>query len=364
MPPDSFDYPLGIRPWRNDRKDRARRQTEGYLFSLLENSADAYRFSAIAGATKIPAIFRSFARLLPEEAFLILEYYQEEAETDPPSEGEDRPEPTVFYSPYLPTEELLDLLEPYLDRLVHDGFVGFGLANNRAGFELFCSEEKVLTCFTGNHLRMMDLFARHDIPFDPRVKFPSDFGHDHLSLLCHPRTALPAPLCDMPDEQLDYLHFCAELTEELEMYPVEETLSFFFSQKEQDLIEERLFSDEAYADFADDDFGGLLLDWDDFVCECQASFEGDLWEYRQGLRIRDAIQFVIDGMPKLLREKILDIVREGDETFQKNLIDRRKRLDPPGEPRTSAERFWYHGMVRNQGAPLRRDLIRQGWYKP
>jgi hypothetical protein len=26
------------------------------------------------------------------------------------------------------------------------------------------------------------------------------------------------------------------------------------------------------------------------------------------------------------------------------------------------ERFWYQGMVRNQGSDLRRDLIRHGWF--
>ena len=121
---------------------------------------------------------------------------------------------------------------------------------------------------------------------------PSDFGHDHLSLLCHPRNALPEPLCGMDDDQLDYLCFCAELSDQLDMYPVEETLSFFFSGNEQGIIEQALKGRQGYEEFAEEDFGTLLLDWDDFVNECQASFEGDLWEYRQGLRIRDVIQYV------------------------------------------------------------------------
>jgi hypothetical protein len=45
------------------------------------------------------------------------------------------------------------------------------------------------------------------------------------------------------------------------------------------------------------------------------------------------------------------------------LIVNRKRLDNPAV--TSADdHFWYSGVIRNAGHELRRDLIRDGWYKP
>jgi hypothetical protein len=44
------------------------------------------------------------------------------------------------------------------------------------------------------------------------------------------------------------------------------------------------------------------------------------------------------------------------------LIDNRKRLDNPGI-NSSDEHFWYSGVIRNAGHELRRDLIRDGWYK-
>jgi len=357
---DRFDYPLGIQLWANDPRASQHRQQEGYTHALLDNSSDAYRFTAVAGAGKICDIFKAFAAQLGGEAFLILEYYPESENNEQPT---DRPEPQVFYSPYLPVDELLHAIEPYMERMIQDGFVGFGLANNRAGAELFYSEEKVLTCFSGNHIRIMDLFSRFGLHYDPEQLFPSDFGHDHLSLLCHQRSVLPPSLSVMRDDELDYLNFCADLNDQLEMYPVDESLSFFFSSSEQMQIEQALKNHHDYEDFSDEDFGTLLLDWDDFVSECQASFEGDLWEYRQGLRIRDVIQFVASQLQSPLQDKILDIVADPDERFRQSLVDRRKRIDTATTPHHNEPPFWYHGVVRNQGVPLRRDLIRQGWFQ-
>jgi hypothetical protein len=357
---EAFDLPLGLRLWPSEHRAGRRYLREGYAFSLLENSSDSFRFSVLAGAAKIDSLFRSLSAFLPEESFLILEFYEEDGEKT--EDGQTIP--TVYYSPYLPTSEILKTIEPYLPRMIHDGFVGFGLANNRSGMEFFYSEEKVLTCFTGDHLRTMDVLCRHGLPYRPRLFFPTDLGHDHLSLQCHHRRILPPPFSSMSDADLDYLSFCNEITELLDMYPVEEDLSFFLSKKEQDFIETRLLEQEEYAEFAEEDFGVLLLDWHDFVGECEAAFEGDLWEYRQGLKLRDMFQFVIDGVPDSLGRKIKEILAEADERFQQLLVDRRKRLDPPQHITSGDPPFWYRGVVRNQGVCLRRDLIRQGWFKP
>jgi len=351
-------HPLGIRLWPSELENGRYRSGEGYTFCRLENSSDSYRFTAVSAADRIPGIVRSFAECLPEEAFLILEFYQEIQG----SKEDDPPAPTVFYSPYLPTGEIIDVLETFLPRLVHDGFVGFGLANNRAGMELFYSEEKILTCFTGNHIRVMDLLARQGLRHVPDLLYPTDFGHDHLSLLCHNRESLPEPFASMTEPELDYIHFCGELAEQLDMYPVEESLSFFLSKKEQDEIEALLCDHEEFAEFAEEDFGTLLLDWNDFVDECETVFEGDLWEYEQGLRLRDMIEQVLQSVPPTLGAKILEIVCDSDARFKKSLVDRRKHLDSPCHVPKKENRFWYQGMVRNQGVYLRRDLIRMGWY--
>lgn len=359
LPP--FDFPLGIQPWPRELRLYRRRLREGYNFSPLENSNDSFRLTAMVGAAKTPEIFADFARsCLPDEAFLILEFYLDEWQ-----QGDDQqPPPAVFYSPYLETEELLERLRPYLPRLIHDGFVGFGLANNRFGMELFYSEEKMLTCFSGNHIQVMNLFSRHGVPHNPEQIFPSDFGHDHLSLQCHKRDQLPTELAHLSQRELDYQFFCNELTEELDMYQVEESISFFLSRKEQDLIEQRLRQHDEFTPFADEDFGALILDWNDFVDECNELFEGDLWEYQQGLKLRDMIQYVVEAMPENLQQKLHEILDDPDQRFRQALIDRRKRLDAPRDVSLHSERFWYQGIVRNQGTSLRRDLIRHGWYKP
>ncbi len=357
-----LDLPVGLRRWQKD-KFTASQQREGFEISLLEDCDNAYRFTATVNAGKVAPIVSSFSRFMAEEAFFILEHYPEESLALRPSSSAERPAPIVHYSPYLPTRELLGVIGPYLGRMIHDGFVGFGLANNRKGLELFFSEEKVMTFFTDNHLRLSDFLHQHQVPHSRCLTLPADFGHDHLSLLGYPRNLLPAELQGLTDNELDSNNFCSELIERLDMYQVEEGLSFFLTRKEQEQIAELIKREIPDEELADIEFGSLLLDWSDFVTECENGFEGDLWEYRQGLKIRDTIQLVIEVAPQSLAEKITSIVSEPDETFQAVLIDRRKRLDPPSEPELQQERFWYQGVVRNQGIILRRDLIRQDWFK-
>lgn len=360
MPQLFPDFPVGVQLWPQARR-RPRVLREGYLFTLLENSTDTYHFSVLAGMQRIRQVITQFAKALPDEAFFILEFY-----TSEPSgrEQEEPPKPTVHYSPYLPVGEILDAIEPYWERLLNDGFVGFGLANNRASQELFYSEEKLLTCFTDHHIRFMNQLSRAGIPHRPEMLLHTDLGHDHLSLLCLERPSLPANLQGYSDRDLDYAHFCPELVDLLGMYPVEESLSFFFSRREQALIEELLGNHPEFADYAEEDFGALLLDWNDFVCECAARFEGDLFEYRQGLRLRDMIQFVIASVGEPLRSRISEALLEPDERFRQSLTDRRKRLDAPDLTPATDDHFWYNGVIRHAGVDLRRDLIRHGWYKP
>lgn len=358
---DQFEFPVGIQPWKNNRKGST--QVEGFEYSLLDGCDNAYRFTAVASAKKIEEIFQKFSRLLTDEAFFILEYYPEESLLSRPSGKNERPVPSVFYSPYLPTEYLLSQIKGYIPRLVHDGFVGFGIANNRRGLEFFYSEEKVLTFFTDNHLRLSHFLHQQHIHYCDKLILPEDFGHDHLSLIGFPTNQLPESLASLSNLELDSALFCREIIDNLDMYQVEEGLSFFLTRKEQEQIEGLIKTKLPDHELADVEFGGLLLDWSDFVAECEQTFTGDLWEYRQGLMIRDTIQLVIEVVPEALSKKIIDIVSEPDRIFQKNLIDQRKRLDEPTEIELKKQRFWYQGVVKKQGTDLRRDLIRHGWFK-
>jgi len=361
LPQVFSNFPIGVQLWPQTRR-KACVLNEGYTFSLLENATDTYHFSVVAGTHRIRQIFESFISSMPDEAFFILEFYT----TDPSfvEQGQKNPTPAVYYSPYMPVSELLDALEPYWDRLLNDGFVGFGLANNRASLELFYSEEKVLTCFTDNHIRLTDLLARVGIPHCSNLPLHTDLGHDHLSLLCLDRSSLPAELQKFSERDLDYAHFCREIAENLGMYPVEESISFFFSRKEQHQIEALLRQRPEYEEFAEEDFGGLLLDWNDFVGECCTNFEGDLWEYRQGLRLRDMIQYVIETSLPVVGGRIREALQESDDRFRQSLSNHRKRLDSPGSGLPAEDHFWRNGIIRNAGVDLRRDLIRDGWYKP
>jgi len=357
----TYQHPVGLQPAKDQQLSTSIR--EGFDFSLLDDCDNAYRFTALISAPRLADIFMQFSRFLGEESFFILEFYPEQGITRRSSADEARPEPAVYYSPYQPTNLILRTITPYLSRLIHDGFVGFGLANNRKGLEFFCSEEKVLSFFTDNHLRLCNFLKGNQIPYRDDLTLPTDYEHHHLSLLGLPRDLLPSDLEKLGSAELDAALYCDEIADLLDMYEVEEGLSFFLTRKEQVQIAGLIKSKLAQHEFDDVEFGSLLLDWSDFVTECEYVFDGDLWEYRQGLKIRDMIEMVIELLEDPLAGKIRSIITEPDAIFRKNLVDGSKRLDTPEDQLVSQERFWYQGMVRNQGSELRRDLIRHGWFK-
>ncbi len=351
-------WPLGLRLCRPSGPHRNTLRA-GYQFEPLENSTDSYRFSAITDTSGVLSLFEEAQGLFTSDSFFILEFYPQERRAEAEQEGAA---PTVYYSPYLDTGALIGLLRPYLTRLIHDGFVGFGLANNHQGLELFYNEEKVVTCFTENHIRAMDLFSRQGLPHNPNLLFPTDFAHDHFSLLCFRPQELPEELGEFAADELDYARFCQELIELFDMYPVDDMPSFHLSEREQDLIRVRLEQDPTLEGFAEEDFGLILFDWIDFARECQEGFNGDLFEYCQFLGIRDLLQFVIEGVPEELSRKLSEIVTEADARLQQSLAPGSRRLDPPAEPALESERSWYHGILRKAGSTMRRDLIRNGLY--
>jgi hypothetical protein len=356
-----LQLPLGIQVWKSELRRNQHLLVEGYTMTAVEETNDAYRFTIAASAEKIPTILRAFCEGQVDEAFLILEYYPKEIL---PSQ-EDAAIPEVFYSAYRPIDELFATLDPYMERLIHDGFVGFGLANNRSGLEIFFSEEKTISCFTDNHIRVTNLMHKLGLPHLDETSFHMDLGHDHLSLLCHDDGILPEPLCDMSKKELNFIHFCGEIVDQLDMYPVEETLSFFLTRKDQDAIEALFKLSSSYAEYAEEDFGSFLLDWNDFVSECTDGFEGDLVDYQLGLHLRDIIEHIISRADDDLARKLIDVVSDPDHRFQEVLTNRRKRIDRPSESiQSESMPFWYQGVVEKSGVTLRRDLIRADWFKP
>ncbi|MDY0212794.1 MAG: hypothetical protein RBR06_07285, partial [Desulfuromonadaceae bacterium] len=233
--------PCGLSLWPSELKRPDFCIEPGYYYTQLEECEGAFRFIALSDIDALPQLIKDCCTLLSDECFFILEYYPDEVATE---DEDGTVEPTVFYSPYLPTEEILETLQPYLSRLIHDGFVGFGLANNRLGAEIFYSEEKALTIFTANHIRTMDIFNRYHLHHRSEILFPADFAHNHLSLSSIPPDELPTELQQFKPEELDYVNYCSELVDLFFMTATSDTDNFFLSVSEQDTIAEIMFKQD------------------------------------------------------------------------------------------------------------------------
>lgn len=343
---------------------------QGFCYSHVDDCKDAFRFAALIDLEKLPALIHDCATLLSDECFFVLEYYPDKVINC----ADDTPaEPTIFFSPYMETAEILEDIAPYLSRLMHDGFVGFGLANSRQGVELFYSEEKAFSCFTDNHIRTMNIFAQHGLRYQEELLFPADFAHDHFSLISLSAHQLPAELRSFSREELDYVNYCGELIELFEMQATTSGEEFFLSGKEQDYIASLLNGQPEIDWESDDEFIHLMLDWKEFVKECHQGFTGDLDDYASGLKLRDIIATVTDKTNDTIRHKLLKFIDGADTMFRRQLVETArhmpdnysvKRQHPPRRPlpHKHHQNFWRWGVTRNQGSSLRRDLIRSGWF--
>ncbi len=362
MPPLTFAQPCGLRVWDEEIQRAEFNLHPGFCYSRLEGCQDAFRFAALIDTNQFPSLFQACASLLAEESFFVLEYYPEKLQV---SEDDELPEPTVFYSPYIPTEEILETIAPYMERLIHDGFVGFGLANSRQGVELFYSEEKAFTCFTANHIRTMDIFTQHGLSYTKELIFPADFAHDHLSLVSIDTDKLPPALRKLEEQDLDYINYCSELIELFDMQSTADGEDFFLSGKEQDHISAILEQQPDLEWSSEDEFVHLMIDWKEFVKECSQGFDGDLEDYLGGLQLRDIISTVLESADSAISRKLADFIDGADAIFRRQLITTGRHI-PSGalckNQLHQQKNFWRWGVIRQQSAELRRDLIRSGWF--
>jgi hypothetical protein len=360
VPPLSFAQPCGLRVWETEIQRPEYQLQPGFCYSRVEGCQDSFRFAALIDLHKLPNLFNACATLLAEESFFVLEYYPQKITKD---DEDTLPEPSVFYSPYMPTADILDLLVPYMERLIHDGFVGFGIANSRQGVELFYSEEKAFTCFTASHLRTTNIFTKYGLTYVNELLFPADFAHDHLSLVSLSSEQLPPELRHFSRDDLDYIHYCAELIELFDMQSTADGEEFFLSGKEQDYIGALLEQQPDLDWSSDDEFIHLMMDWKDFVRECSQGFTGDLEDYAYGLMLRDTIATVIDGSDTSISKKLSEFVAEADNIFRRLLVETTRHIPSSKTVQhRHHKRFWHWGVTRKQGTTLRRDLIRSGWF--
>lgn len=354
-----FAQPSGLRVWDSEKTKAESNIKQGFCCSRVEECKDAFRFAALIDVKKLPSLINDCAALLTDESFFVLEYYPDKItniDDDTPAE------PTIFYSPYMETAEILDILSPYLTRLIHDGFVGFGLANSRQGAELFFSEEKAFTCFTANHIRAMNIFNQYGLRFKEELLFPADFAHDHFSLVSLCSHQLPYELQKFSRDELDYVNYCGDLVELFEMQTTTSGEEFYLSGKEQDYISDLLEQQPDLEWSSDDEFIHLLLDWKEFVKECNQGFDGTLEDYESGLRVRDIIATVTDKSEEAIRTKLLKFVDGADTVFKHQLVETARHIPENSAGPRSDQTFWRWGVTRKQGAALRRDLIRSGWF--
>ncbi len=355
----SFPQPGGLRVWESEKIRAEYNIQQGFCYSRVEECKDAFRFAALIDIKKLPDLINSCAALLTDESFFVLEYYPDKitnVDDDTPAE------PTIFYSPYMETAEILEILAPYLSRLIHDGFVGFGLANSRQGAELFYSEEKAFTCFTANHIRAMNIFTQHGLRFKEQLLFPADFAHDHFSLISLNSRQLPHELQGFSRNELDYVNYCGDLVELFEMQCTTSGEEFYLSAKEQDYISDLLEQQPELNWSSDDEFIHLLLDWKEFVKECNQGFDGTLEDYESGLKVRDIIATVTDKSEETIRTKLLKFIDGADTIFKHQLVETARHIPESSAETRSDQIFWRWGVTRKQGATLRRDLIRSGWF--
>lgn len=355
----SFPQPGGLRVWESEKIKAELNVQQGFCYSRVEECTDAFRFAALIDIKKLPDLIYDCAALLTHESFFVLEYYPDKITN---IDDGTPAEPTIFYSPYMETEEIFDILTPYLSRLIHDGFVGFGLANSRQGVELFYSEEKAFTCFTANHIRAMNIFTQHGLRFKEELLFPADFAHDHFSLISLNSRQLPHELQKFSREELDYVNYCGDLIELFEMQSTTSGEEFYLSGKEQDYISNLLEQEPELNWSSDDEFIHLLLDWKEFVKECNQGFEDTLADYESGLQVRDIIAIVTDKSEEIIRTKLLKFIDGADTIFKHQLVETSRHIPESSAQKRSDQTFWRWGVTRKQGVALRRDLIRSGWF--
>ncbi len=369
LPTLSFDQPCGLRVWESELCRRDFNIHQGFCCSPMEECDDSFRFAALIDCNRLFELFSACLPLVGDESFFVLEYYPQQVD-HPVSEIPTAP--TVFYSPYMASNEIMTLLQPYFSRLVHDGFVGFGLANSRQGAELFYSEEKAFTCFTRSNIRAMHILTRIGLPQCKELLFPADFAHDHFSLTNLDRLLLPPQLQQFDHAELDYVNYCAELVEIFDMQSTTASDDFFLSGGEQDQIA-RLLQQHEYLDWNDEDeFVHLMMDWKEFVRQCSQGFNGSIEDYALGLKLRDIIEFVMENSGEVIRAKLVQFIADADEQFRQQLENTSKpfstvvpdlETDSGVDARSARrQRFWRWGVTRNQGVNLRRDLIRSGWF--
>ena len=307
----------------------------------MENSVGAYQFAISGPPLLIIELIKSFFDRY-DISFLILEHHDEDAET-----GELAENHALFCSPGVEENGISAAIMHMLPSIIENQYIGLGFAGSDRGFEAFVSSDGMISLFVDNYLQMTDLLSR------------SGFRHQKEFAIPVEENFYPSP-----SQKREASTVVSSLVEMLGMYPIDEPVIIFFSSQEQLMMDRCLKQHIAFSDYSGDDFEGFLAEWADFVYECEEGFEATIWDYNDGLNIRDLIEHIIRNVGSPLDEKIGDAIIDYDNRFDAILVDRDRNIDPPRDVYIDGDiPFWYRGIPKKYGTELRRDLIRCGWYE-
>jgi hypothetical protein len=177
MHPEPLTFPRGVRYPRIDEipggspSDAAARIAEAQRTPITTgflriDRPEAQGYSSVVEANVQPAdLWRVFVdlvnALLPAAAAPIVGIIDEDPEL----------------GDYTARQAALDVLAPFKDMLVHDGFLEFGCMFQRAGRteEVFVPSAKFLRIWTNHPERAERVLNRHGIPNVPQLRFIDEF---------------------------------------------------------------------------------------------------------------------------------------------------------------------------------------------
>lgn len=163
---NKFQAPLGIVPSKDAKP------VEGFNFELKYDELYSYRVSV--SANKIPYLFFKLLKLFPSYATMVIERISEDVNRD---------FDIMMSDPDISISEIKNIFKKYKELWVECGFVGFGIIDERTGFEVFINLDKEIIINTPyKNINNIDLILDYFNLSNEYPSFISDYEHWHYPL--------------------------------------------------------------------------------------------------------------------------------------------------------------------------------------
>jgi len=165
-----FTTPLGVIPMRNDEPFCAPLQS-GYVKSASQVKKYSAEYQISLSTEKIEAFVNALVgRILPDRIFAILEWFDISRSAQGACERS-------FQTPFLPREQIIAALQPYMFRLVNDGFVafGFGWCDSSSNEEVFVGTKKIISIMTSKSDAVDDVLRQFGIAPFKQPRFINEY---------------------------------------------------------------------------------------------------------------------------------------------------------------------------------------------